>query len=316
MKYNTKSFFLEEVRKKGGFKSYHAHFDKAHLLDEFPLHEAMVDMEKKWYDYRKFKENYTHEDLVHRMNKCILDQSFQNTTLTRTFVDCDHIVKQLPVDAAVELKETWKNKVDLEIAIQPLEGVFGSNREEFITACEKADSIGGLPSRDRGREEDHLDFIMRLSKDLNKKVDVHVDQANAPFERETELLARKTIEHGIEGNVTAVHSISLSCHSKEYQVEVCKMMKDAGMNVVICPSAGISMRQLDQYSAPIHNSLAPLELFIEKEVPVCLGIDNISDLFMPLVDGDFWFEMRLLMEATRIYDLDIMSDFASGRRLN
>jgi hypothetical protein len=33
---------------------------------------------------------------------------------------------------------------------------------------------------------------------------------------------------------------------------------------------------------------------------------------MPLVDGDLWFECRLLMEATRIYDLDIMSDIASG----
>ena len=33
-------------------------------------------------------------------------------------------------------------------------------------------------------------------------------------------------------------------------------------------------------------------------------IDNIEDLFMPLVDGDLWFETRLLMESTRIYDFN------------
>ena len=59
---NIKSFFLEKVRDKGGFKSYHAHFDKAHILEHFNLSDAMCDMQNKWYEYRKFKENYTFSD--------------------------------------------------------------------------------------------------------------------------------------------------------------------------------------------------------------------------------------------------------------
>ena len=43
------------------------------------------------------------------------------------------------------------------------------------------------------------------------------------------------------------------------------------------------------------------------------GVDNISDLFMPLVDGDLWFESRLLMESTRCYDLDFISDLVTGQ---
>tara|TARA_Y100001972_G_scaffold129049_1_gene193755 strand:- start:20269 stop:21222 length:954 start_codon:yes stop_codon:yes gene_type:complete len=312
---SIKDNFLNKVKEKGGFQSYHAHFDKSHILEHFNLSDAMCDMQNKWYEYRKFKENYTEDDLTKRMNRCIDEQYKQGTNYTRTFIDCDSLVKQLPIDTAIKLKEEWKNKIKIDLAIQPLEGVFGDSQKEYVRACEKADIIGGLPSRDKGKEDDHLDFILNLGKSLNKKIDVHIDQANAPYEKETEQLARHTMKWGLEGNVTGVHAISLSCHPIDYQNDICKMLKDAGITIVICPSAALGMRQLSQYNTPIHNSIAPVELLLKHEVPIVLGIDNISDLFMPLVDGDLWFECRLLMEATRIYDLDVMSDVASGKLL-
>ena len=65
--------------------------------------------------------------------------------------------------------------------------------------------------------------------------------------------------------------------------------------------------------APIHNSIAPIQLLNEVGVDLSLGIDNMSDLFMPLVDGDMWFEARILMEATRCYDLDMIADLCTAR---
>ena len=59
------------------------------------------------------------------------------------------------------------------------------------------------------------------------------------------------------------------------------------------------------------NSIAPVKHLIDNGVKVGLGIDNISDLFMPLVDGDLWFESRLLMEASRIYDFKLISDIVT-----
>ena len=50
---------------------------------------------------------------------------------------------------------------------------------------------------------------------------------------------------------------------------------------------------------------------IEGGVEVSLGIDNIHDLFMPLVDGDLWFECRLMMEAIRCYDLELIASIAT-----
>ena len=74
------------------------------------------------------------------------------------------------------------------------------------------------------------------------------------------------------------------------------------------------MKQKSNIYAPIHNSLAPVMELVEAGVNVALGVDNIQDLFMPLVDGDLWFESRLLMEAIRCYDLDLISDIATNRR--
>ena len=52
---------------------------------------------------------------------------------------------------------------------------------------------------------------------------------------------------------------------------------------------------------------------VEGGVPLALGVDNIHDLFMPMVDGDLWFESRVLMEATRCYDLDLIAELATAK---
>lgn len=66
-------------------------------------------------------------------------------------------------------------------------------------------------------------------------------------------------------------------------------------------------------TAPLHNSIAPVPKLLDAGVPVYLGVDNVYDLFMPLVDGDLWFECRLLMEACRFYDIDRVAKIATDR---
>ena len=163
---------------------------------------------------------------------------------------------------------------------------------------------------------------MAIARDLNKKLDVHVDQENNPLEHETEMLARKTIEHGLEGRVAGIHAISVAAKSPLEQDRIVQLVKDAGVSVIVCPSAALSMKQLD-LSAPLHNSIAPVAKFLEAGVPVYLGTDNIYDLFMPLTDGDMWYECRALMDACRLYDLRRVaqiacdkSGFVNGQLLN
>ena len=299
-----KDFFLEEIRKNGGFSCYHAHFDKAYLINPDNFEKSTASLQEKWKIYREFKENYTELDLLNRMSRCVSNLLKQEVKYIRTFVDADSIVGQKCIDAGLRLKEIFKENIKIDLAIQPLEGLEDlKSKNNFLKACEKADFIGGLPDRDSSPEK-HLDLLFNLAKDLSKPVDIHVGQNNIPTEKETELVLNKIEEHKLQQKVSLVHCISLSCQEESYIRQQSKRMKDLDVSVIVCPSAAISMKQNKSVYAPIHNSIAPVEILLDEGVKVKIGIDNISDLFMPLVDGDMWFETRLLMEATRIYDFN------------
>jgi cytosine/adenosine deaminase-related metal-dependent hydrolase len=311
--WNLEGHFLQKVEQLGGFACHHAHFDKAYLISMDNLRLGQVDMQKKWELYRFLKENYTAADLEERIRRGVEKMMGQGVTYCRTMVDADSTVKLLPIQAALKIKEQYRGRMEFEVGVQPLQGVLDPDSYKYFEkACEMADFVGGLPSRDRPEPEKHLDVIMRLAKRLGKPLDVHIDQENNPLENETELLARKTIEHGLEGKVFGVHAISLAAKPEHEQDRIIDLLKDAGVSIIICPSAALSMKQLDM-TAPLHNSIAPFPRLLAAGVPCYLGVDNISDLFMPIVDGDIWFECRMLMEACRFYNIDQVAELACSR---
>merc|ERR1711865_403079 len=204
------------------------------------------------------------------------------------------------------------DKIKFEIGVQPLEGLLQTEEscKQYIEACKLADYCGGLPSKDRGQEEKHLDIVMQTAKELNKMVEVHVDQEFNPLQNETELLCLKTIEHGMQGRVYGIHSISVSAKDDAEQDRIIALIKKADVGIVICPSAALSMKMLPMQS-PLHNSIGPFVKLKNAGVRTYLGIDNIADLFMPVVDGDMWTEVRMLMECCRYYDLEAVADWAT-----
>jgi cytosine/adenosine deaminase-related metal-dependent hydrolase len=312
-KWDMKEEFLRLVVKNGGFASYHAHYDKAYLISPDNLRMSMVDMQKKWALYKHLKETYTLENLIERIGRGVQMMVDQGATHCRSLIDADSTIRTLGVEAALEVKKKYKNKIVFEIGVQPLQGVLDeASRDQFEKACSMADVVGGLPSKDRPTPEKHLDIIMQIAREQNKRLDVHVDQENNPFENETEMLARKTIEYGLEGRVSAVHAISVSAKPVHEQDRIIRLLKDAGVSVICCPSAALSMKQLDM-QGPLHNSIVPVPKLLDAGVPVYLGVDNVYDLFMPLVDGDLWFESRLLMEACRFYDIDRVAKLVSDK---
>jgi hypothetical protein len=311
--WNLKLHFLEAVERLGGIANHHAHFDKAYLITAETLELTQVNMERKWELYRSLKENYTFDDLVERISRGVQTMLQQGVTYCRTMVDADSTVGLLPVKAALEVKRKFSNQIQFDIGVQPLQGVLDeASFEQYAEACSLADFCGGLPSRDRPREEKHLDRILELAKKLGKCVDVHVDQENNPDQTETELLALKTIEHGMQGRVFAVHAISLAAKDEREQDRIIEKIVEADLGVIICPSAALSMKQLPMI-APLHNSIAPYAKLRKAGVRCYLGVDNVHDLFMPLVDGDIWTECRILMEACRFYDIQAVAEWACAR---
>ena len=227
-----------------------------------------------------------------------------------SFIDVDPVVSSKAIIAAREVAQLF-SKPKLVVACQTLKGVLDQTPNMLIrNQLPHIDIIGSLPGADKGRESQHLDQIMQWGKEYNKRVHVHVDQLNTPEERETELLARKTIEWGMEGRVSAVHSISLACHPKSYRDEVYKVCKDAGLSFISCPSAWID-HQRSETLMPFHNAITPVDELIANDFVVAIGSDNIHDVYKPYSDGDMMFELRMLLESCKIYDKSVLVDIAT-----
>ncbi len=308
-----KNEMRQAIRANGGFVNCHAHFDKAFYIQRSELDQSMVDMQVKWRMSDDIKRASSVEEIADRIRKCLDIMITQGIRMTATFVDAYDAVGHKAIDAAVAVKEEYRGRIDLLIATQPLGGLVDpAARDLYETITAKADIAGGLPSKDRPRHEENLDILFSVAKNLGKPLHVHVDQENNPDERDTELLLAYTHKYGYEGRVVALHAISTAAQPREYRRELYKKMADAGIAVVVCPSAALSMRQLDSKTVPVHNSIANVPEMLEAGIPVGLGTDNISDFYHPFVDGDLWTELRMLQEACRFYDFDQLINIASA----
>ena len=65
-----------------------------------------------------------------------------------------------------------------------------------------------------------------------------------------------------------------------------------------------------------HNSIVPVVELLEEGILVGLGVDNISDIYMPFMDGDMYTEFRMMAEACRFYDIDKLVDISSTNGKN
>ena len=300
------------IRERGGFVNSHSHLDRAYTLrpEDFSL-DVNKQLKEKWKVIDDLKRNTSTEQYYDNIKSAILCQSFFEVQSILSFVDVDSVCEYRPLLAAQKGKEyALTHGIDLKIACQTLKGVLDKTERKYIEgSLDKIDIIGSLPAAD-AKLEGHFDIIMNIAKSTGKRVHSHVDQLNTIDEKETELLARKTIEYGLQGRVTAVHSISLACHPKKYRKYVYDLCKDAGISFISCPTAWIDSRRNERLSVT-HNSVTPVDELVENGILVALGTDNIHDVYKPYSDGDMFVELRFLLESTHFYDINALADIAT-----
>ncbi len=305
---------LHRIHTAGGFVNAHSHLDRAWTVTTEDLKTRVyAPLREKWELIDAVKRASSEENYFNRMQYALSLQQKMGTKACLTFVDCDAVAEERALKAAQKLRDISESEmgITLRLAVQTLKGVCTPEaRTWFERAVPNVDVIGGLPGADRGREEEHLDILLSTAKSTNKRVHVHVDQNNSPTETETELLAKKTIQWGMEGKVSAVHGISLAAHPMEYRRKVYALCKDAALSFVACPSAWIDARR-NEILTPTHNAVTPIDELVEFGIPVAIGSDNIADLYKPFVDGNMETELRILLESTHFYNIDELTKVAT-----
>jgi cytosine/creatinine deaminase len=308
MLWNPLSHLLQKIRAEGGFVNAHAHFDRAYSVTPMDFENVHGNvnshLHEKWKLVDAFKSKASEEDYFNHITAALRSQKEQGVQIAMSFIDSDPVAELRALRASERAKEYAGKELHMRFltACQTLKGVLSKeSRDWFEEALPFVDVIGGLPGADRGREKEHLDVLLRAAKQTKKRLHVHVDQLNCASEKETELLCRQIVEHGMEGKVTAVHGISIAAHPQAYRNEVYRMCLDAGLSFVACPTAWIDARR-NETLAPTHNAVTPIDEMIPLGIVVALGSDNICDIYKPFANGDMTVELRTLLESTHFYD--------------
>jgi cytosine/adenosine deaminase-related metal-dependent hydrolase len=281
-------------------------------------------LHEKWKLVDAYKSSSTEDSYFNHIWAALQNQASQGVRHCLSFIDVDPVCEMKALNAALKAKKRAAEELHMRffIACQTLKGVLNTGtggtlgpRDYFERSLEFVDVIGGLPGADKGREQEHLDVLLEAVLKTGKRAHIHVDQLNAPHEKETEQLCRSIIKWGVEGKVTAVHGISIASHPKSYRRQVYQMCKDAGLSFVSCPSAWIDCRRSEELQ-PVHNAVTPLDEMFEFGIVVALGTDNISDVYKPFCNGDMLTELRLLLESCHFYESDELVRVATTHGLH
>jgi cytosine/adenosine deaminase-related metal-dependent hydrolase len=305
---SLKAFLIDNINAHGGWVNAHMHADRAFTISRhsFDVYQKQSLIEK-WDTVDRLKSSMSEEDYYRHFCMAVERMIEQGVTVMGSFVDIDPICEERAIRAAIKAKEQYKTDITIKLVNQTLKGVIDPKaRYWFDKGAELVDIIGGLPRRDErdyGKGATHLDILMQTAKRQHKMVHVHVDQFNSQAERETELLADKTIEHGMHGRVVAIHSISITAHDLAYRQALYRKMKEAELMVIACPFAWIDSPRREE-QGPTRNALTPVDELSNAGIPVAIGTDNISDYMLPFSDGNMWEELKLLITGCRYTDLE------------
>jgi cytosine/adenosine deaminase-related metal-dependent hydrolase len=286
---------------------------------------------------------YSRASLTARIDRFLSESAACGTRRIDSFIDVDPNIALSEgigaLEVALDLKQRYRGTLDFRVgAYAP----FGFGKDDshkmslFESAVKMADFIGTSPERDDaqfypGRADHigmqaHFEWTLDLAIANNKPVHYHLDQQVSPLERGTESLVNM-VQSGTFGAriaalgrkqplVWAVHAISPSTYTRARLQRLIQSMAAANIGLICCPSAGLSMRKLPIFKAPIPKSIAEVLPMVLHGVPTRLGTDNVDDIFIPANSLDLREELRTLANALRFYNVPILAKLACGKPLS
>ncbi len=338
---------LTHVYGFGGFHNAHAHLDRAWTLEDdylshigtTPIEASSLPLSVKQNLVGNLHEGcaYTETNLRERMRRVIETQIAYGVTRIDTCIDAAPKLPEeglLAIRVARELKREFAGRIGIRIAPNPIFGFKeGTGRwEVFEGAARDCDYLSLLPEKDdfdtledkdgKVGFRNHIRMGLKLACELGKPVQLHLDQANIPGERGTEMLLEglewldQPVIGGDEPAIWVIHMISPSAYSEDRFARLMDGLLKHNIGVIVCPTAAISMRQIRSVSSPAHNSIARIVELIKKSIPVRIGTDNICDVFVPQSDGDMLTEIKVGGHAVRVATPSVWAKLATGTPLN
>jgi cytosine/creatinine deaminase len=287
-----------------GFIEPHIHLDKAMWHRARP--PLAGTLEEAIRVTGELKSRCDRADMLARARR-VLDMAVRNGTVAmRTHPDVDPIQQLLGVETMLELRDEYRDLINLQIVAFPQEGLIKAPgtlqlMEEALTLG--ADVAGGCPYNERTREdtEAHIDAVFALAQRHGVDIDLHADFADDTADTRffaTEYIARRTIETGYQGRVSLGHVTSLGSLPPVQLAPLVELLADARIHIVTLPATDLYLGARHDTANP-RRGLTPLRALVDGGVNVAYSSNNVRNAFTPFGNADVLTIGNLLAHAAQ-----------------
>lgn len=268
-----------------GFVESHIHLDKALIASRKPNKSGTLQEAIKVT--AELKPTFTKEDIYTRAKKALEMIIPRGVTAIRTHAEFDPAQGFTGFETIMQLKEEYKDLVDIQVVAFPQEGIFkapGTEKMMYEAMEMGADVVGGIPYND-SPANDHIDLIFKIAKKYNKPIDLHQDFSDEATDISIEYLCHKTIEEGYQGRVSVGHLTALHALPKEQLDPIIALIAEAGISVMALPATDLHLgARNDAYN--VRRAVTPIRKLRDGGVNMCIATNNIRNAFTPYGNGD------------------------------
>ncbi|UOQ46605.1 amidohydrolase family protein [Gracilibacillus caseinilyticus] len=296
-----------------GLVEPHIHLDKAYLLDQ--MEQDATNLTEAIQFTSDLKKSFTKEDIRRRSVKVLEKCVGYGVTHLRCHVEVDPIVGLKGMEVLLELRETFRDQVEIQLVVFPQEGIF--KQPGTTDLMEKAmllgaDVVGGIPYNDNDAVE-HIDFVFALAAKCNKPIDFHVDFSDDPTQLAIRDIVKRTLAYGYQGKVSVGHLTSLASVPYDEAKLIAADIAKAGISVMALPATDLFLNGRSDQER-VRRGVTPVKLLLEKGANVSFGTNNIQNPFTPFGTGDPLDIALLLAHVAQLgtrQDAELLLDMAT-----
>ena len=268
-----------------GLVDSHLHLDKALLLEAYPAQQGTFQEALK--ETFNLKRSFTIEDIQTRASKVLDSEIAFGTTAIRSHVEVDPILKLTSMNALLPLKQTYAERLTLQLAIFAQEGITNQPGTEALLREAMSlggDVIGSAPYTDPDPEK-NIKIVFDIAQDFDCDVDFHLDFLDDDAPLLLPIVVRETIQRGWQSRVCLGHMTRLAGLSPMELKETAAMLSDANISVLALPASDLyMMARKDTHN--VRRGIAPIQQLADMGVNSAIATNNIQNLFTPFGDGD------------------------------
>ena len=266
------------------FEDLHLHADRAFARGPRPPRSLADAIEL----VREIKLASTEEDVRERAAR-LFGRALEHGSLRlRTHVDVDELIGERGLCGVLAARAAVAGTLDVEIvafATKLCDPTTADGEARLRAAVgQGADLLGGVPAF-HADPVASVERILDLAAELDRPVDVHVDEASTSDGFTLETLADATVALGLEGRVTASHTCALAVVDDETARRTIEKVAAARITVIALPALNLYLQGRGE-GTPRVRGLTLVHELIEAGVPVRFASDNVSDVFYPYGDAD------------------------------